>query len=123
MPVRTSIGSTPSRKDDRAAPVGQISRDLTDGPELPRAPGFGTITALGTTRADPNLVYAGTDSGRMWVSRNAMAAAAEVTWTELESPLFPGRWVTRITVDPDNAKIAGRPSRAGGTMTPTRTSS
>jgi photosystem II stability/assembly factor-like uncharacterized protein len=84
----------------------QISPDLTDGPELPRAPGFGTITALGTTTADPNLVYAGTDSGRMWVSRNAMAPAAEVTWQELQSPLFPGRWVTRITVDPDNAKVA-----------------
>jgi photosystem II stability/assembly factor-like uncharacterized protein len=84
----------------------QISPDLTDGPELPRAPGFGTITALGTTTADPNLVYAGTDSGRMWVSRNAMAPAAEVTWQELESPLFPGRWVTRITVDPDNAEVA-----------------
>jgi photosystem II stability/assembly factor-like uncharacterized protein len=84
----------------------QISGDLTDGPELPRAPGFGTITALGTTTADPNLVYAGTDSGRMWVSRNAMAPAAEVTWQELSSPLFPGRWVTRITVDPDNANIA-----------------
>ena len=52
----------------------QISPDLTDGTELPRAPGFGTITALGTTAADPNLLYAGTDSGRMWVSRNAMAA-------------------------------------------------
>jgi len=85
----------------------QISGDLTDGPELPRAPGFGTITALGTSETDANLVYAGTDSGRMWVSRNAMApAAADVTWTELKSPLFPGRWVTRITVDPDNAKIA-----------------
>jgi photosystem II stability/assembly factor-like uncharacterized protein len=84
----------------------QISPDLTDGPELPRAPGFGTITALGTTTADPNLVYAGTDSGRMWVSRNAMAPAAEVTWQELQSPLFPGRWVTRITVDPDNAEVA-----------------
>jgi photosystem II stability/assembly factor-like uncharacterized protein len=84
----------------------QISGDLTDGPELPRAPGFGTITALGTTEADPNLLYAGTDSGRMWVSRNAMAPATDVTWTELESPLFPGRWVTRITVDPDNANIA-----------------
>jgi hypothetical protein len=36
----------------------------------------------------------------------AMAPAAEVTWTELESPLFPGRWVTRITVDPDTAKVA-----------------
>jgi photosystem II stability/assembly factor-like uncharacterized protein len=83
----------------------QISPDLTEGTE-PRAPGFGTITALGTTTADPNLVYAGTDSGLMWVSRNAMAPAAEVTWTRLESPVFPGRWVTRITVDPDNANIA-----------------
>jgi photosystem II stability/assembly factor-like uncharacterized protein len=84
----------------------QISPDLTDGPELPRAPGFGTITALGTTTADPNLVYAGTDSGLMWVSRNAMADPAAVTWTKLSSPVFPGRWVTRITVDQDNSKIA-----------------
>ena len=79
--------------------------DLTEGTE-PRAPGFGTVTALGTTPADANLVYAGTDSGLMWVSRNAMAPAAEVTWTKLESPAFPDRWVTRITVDPDNAKVA-----------------
>jgi photosystem II stability/assembly factor-like uncharacterized protein len=85
----------------------KISADLTDGPELPRAPGFGTITALGTVTADPNLLYAGTDSGQVWVSRNAMApVAADVTWTELESPVFPGRWVTRITVDEDDPKIA-----------------
>jgi len=83
----------------------QISPDLTEGTE-PRAPGFGTITALGTTTADPNLVYAGTDSGLMWVSRNAMAPAAEVTWQKLESPVFPGRWVTRITVDQDNPNVA-----------------
>jgi photosystem II stability/assembly factor-like uncharacterized protein len=83
----------------------QISPDLTEGTE-PRAPGFGTITAVGTTTADPNLVYAGTDSGLMWVSRNAMAPAAEVTWTKLESPVFPGRWVTRITVDQDDPKVA-----------------
>lgn len=83
----------------------QISPDLTEGTE-PRAPGFGTITAIGTTNADPNLVYAGTDSGLMWVSRNAMAPEAEVTWTKLESPVFPGRWVTRVTVDQDDPKIA-----------------
>jgi photosystem II stability/assembly factor-like uncharacterized protein len=81
------------------------AEDLTEGTE-PRAPGFGTVTALGTTTADPNLVYAGTDSGLMWVSRNAMAPPAEVTWTKLESPVFPGRWVTRITVDPQNAQVA-----------------
>lgn len=83
----------------------RISPDLTEGTE-PRAPGFGTVTAIGTTKADPNLVYAGTDSGLMWVSRNAMAPAAEVTWTKLESPSFPGRWVTRITVDPQNPQVA-----------------
>ncbi|WP_206069916.1 VPS10 domain-containing protein [Knoellia koreensis] len=83
----------------------RISPDLTEGTE-PRAPGFGTITAIGTTKADPNLVYAGTDSGLVWVSRNAMAPAAEVTWEKLSSPTFPGRWVTRVTVDPDNPKVA-----------------
>ena len=35
-----------------------------------------------------------------------MAAPAEVTWEKLESPAFPGRWVTRITVDPQNANVA-----------------
>lgn len=83
----------------------RISPDLTEGTE-PRAPGFGTITAIGTTPADPNLVYAGTDSGLMWVSRNAMAAADQVTWEKLESPVFPGRWVTRVTVDPQNPAVA-----------------
>ena len=84
----------------------RISPDLTDGPELPRAPGFGNVTALGTTTADPNLVYAGTDSGLVWVSHNAMAAPDAVTWAKVESPVFPGRWVTRITVDPQNADVA-----------------
>ena len=83
----------------------KISLDLTEGTEQ-RAPGFGTITALGTTKADPNLVYAGTDSGLMWVSRNAMAAPADVTWEKLTSPVFPGRWVTRVTVDPQDPKTA-----------------
>jgi hypothetical protein len=35
-----------------------------------------------------------------------MAPAADVTWTKLASPLFPGRWVTRITVDQDDPNIA-----------------
>ena len=29
-----------------------------------------------------------------------------MTWEKLESPVFPGRWVTRITVDPHNADVA-----------------
>ena len=67
----------------------QISPDLTEGTE-PRAPGFGTITAIGTTTADPNLVYAGTDSGLMWVSRNAMAANPHGDVDEAPEPGLPG---------------------------------
>ena len=66
----------------------QISPDLTEGTE-PRAPGFGTITALGTTTADPNLVYAGTDSGLMWVSRNAMAPRRRRDVAEAREPRLP----------------------------------
>ncbi|MGL5930816.1 MAG: WD40/YVTN/BNR-like repeat-containing protein [Dermatophilaceae bacterium] len=83
----------------------KISPDLTEGTE-PRAPSFGTITALGTSATNPNLVYAGTDSGSMWVSRNAAAAPDKVTWKRLRSPVFPGRWVTRVTVDPTDANVA-----------------
>jgi hypothetical protein len=69
-----------------------IGADLTEGTE-PRAPGFGTITAIGTTRADPNLVYAGTDSGLMWVSHNAMAGVYGTnlgkTWIKVGDNLVP----------------------------------
>ena len=67
----------------------RLSPDLTEGTE-PRAPGFGTVTALGTTTADPNLVYAGTDSGLMWVSRNAMAARRPGDVDEAREPGVPG---------------------------------
>ena len=100
----------------------QISGDLTDGPDLPRAPGFGTITALGTATADPNLVYAGTDSGRMWVSRNAMAdPASAVTWTaSARSSRAAGSRGSPSTRTTRCAR--GRPSRAGARATATRTS-
>ena len=94
----------PDEHRRRAARRGSRSARTSPRAPSPAPRASGTITALGTTPADPNLVYAGTDSGLMWVSRNAMAAPADVTWTKLESPLFPGRWVTRITVDPQNAE-------------------
>ena len=119
-PARTSTGWT--RSPPSAAHVEADQHDLTEGP-MPRAPGFGTITALGTTTADPNLVYAGTDSGLMWVSRNAMAAVrrGDVDRSSRArsspaagSPASPSTRTTR--------RSRGRASRAGARVTATRTS-
>ena len=43
----------------------------------------------------------------MWVSRNAMEARpTRSRGRSSRARVFPGRWVTRITVDPDNAQVA-----------------
>ena len=68
----------------------------------------GVVTAIGIGKNDPKTVYAGTDNGRLWVTNNADAgSAAAVQWTEITAENLPGnRWITRITVDPADAKKA-----------------
>jgi hypothetical protein len=61
---------------------------------------FGTITAVAVARTSPSTVYAGTDDGRMWITRDTGG-----TWTEITAGL-PTRWVTRVTVDPTDANLA-----------------
>jgi photosystem II stability/assembly factor-like uncharacterized protein len=78
----------------------QISDDLTGGP-TPRSAGYGTITAIGSGYDLPGLVYAGTDDGRLWRSKNADAADPDdVTWKRLKDDALPKRWVTRVEVSP-----------------------
>ncbi|HEU4349626.1 MAG TPA: glycosyl hydrolase [Actinoplanes sp.] len=89
-----------NRSDDRGRTWRVVSPDLTGGP-TPRGPGFGTITTIGIAPADKEVVYAGTDDGRLWVTRNGGG-----TWTRLTDPDMPARWVTRVTVDPQNSNVA-----------------
>ena len=58
----------------------------------------GVVTAIGVT-ADPAVLYAGTDNGRLWVTRDTGAS-----WEELTDNLGTGakQWITRVTVDPDD---------------------
>ena len=79
----------------------KISDDLTGGP-TPRSAGYGTITAIGSGYTDGALVYAGTDDGRLWRSKNADATnPADVTWKRLKDrEAIPKRWVTRVEVSP-----------------------
>ena len=55
---------------------------------------FGTVTAISVSPADTNIVYAGTDDGNVWVTKNNGQA-----WTKVSASL-PVRWVTAVTTDP-----------------------
>ena len=73
-----------------------ISGDLTRG-----ANGrIGTITAIDVAVTDSNVVYVGTDDGKISVTTNG-----GTTWNDITSTL-PVRWVTRVTIDPDSANVA-----------------
>lgn len=61
----------------------------------------GVVTAIGVAASDPNVIYAGTDNGRLWVTRDLGGE-----WIELsDNENLPGTWITRLTVDPADANI------------------
>ncbi len=74
-----------------------ISPDLSKG--LPTA-SLGTVTSIAVAASNSNVIYAGTDDGNVWVTKNDGES-----WTDVTHGL-PYRWVTRITVDPANEAIA-----------------
>ena len=90
-----------NRSDDRGVTWRAVSPDLTGGPTPRNSTSYGTITTIGIAPTDKETVYVGTDDGRLWVTRDGGG-----TWTRLTDPDLPDRWVTRVTVDPDDANTA-----------------
>ncbi|MCP3820897.1 glycosyl hydrolase [Streptomyces sp. A3M-1-3] len=87
-----------NRSTDGGVTWQPISGDLTGGPGAdPIYTNYGTITTIAPA-GDGRTVYAGTDDGRVWVTKDLGA-----TWTKLAE----GRgWVTRVVVDPaDPARV------------------
>jgi photosystem II stability/assembly factor-like uncharacterized protein len=86
-----------------------ISDDLTGDPEqLDPNPGYriyGVITWVAAAKSDPNVIYVGTDTGKLWRTSDLGNE-----WTELsdadEHDDLPGTWVTRVAVDPMDANVA-----------------
>jgi len=74
-----------------------ISGDLTGGDH---GGGFGTITTLAVSPADPDVIYVGTDDSNVWVTQNGGD-----NWTDVSASL-PNRWVTRVAADPVSPGIA-----------------
>jgi photosystem II stability/assembly factor-like uncharacterized protein len=98
-------GEIVNRSTDKGESFTPISPDLGGDPGRETNPlyagHYGTVTTIGLSVDDRQTVYAGTDNGRVWVTRNL-----GTTWTELQDDDLPTRWVTRITVSQKNAKLA-----------------
>jgi photosystem II stability/assembly factor-like uncharacterized protein len=62
---------------------------------------FGTLTTVAAAKTNPNVIYAGTDDGWLWGTKDL-----GVTWTRFTDPDLPTRWVTHVAVDPTDANIA-----------------
>jgi hypothetical protein len=93
-------GNRLNRSVNSAASWSAISPDLTHGNGGTGGYPFGTITAVAVAKANPAVIYAGTDDGRAWITRNTGGS-----WTEITAGL-PTRWMTSIAVDPANADVA-----------------
>jgi hypothetical protein len=93
-------GNRLNRSTNSAQSWTVISPDLSHGPGGVDGFPFGTITTIAIARTNPATIYAGTDDGRLWITRNTGS-----TWTEITTGL-PTRWMTRVTVDPTDANLA-----------------
>ena len=93
-------GNRVNRSTDGGVTWTPISPDLTSGPGPGNLIGVigGTVTALAVSKSDPSVIYAGTDDGHLWVTRDLGAR-----WKLL---LKNQPWVQAIAVDPANANVA-----------------
>ena len=77
---------------DRGGTWNKISPDLTyNDPKKQGDISFQTISALEESTYNPNLIYAGTDDGRLWRTKNGGES-----WEDIRVEPIPVRWVSRI---------------------------
>jgi photosystem II stability/assembly factor-like uncharacterized protein len=101
-------GNVLDRSTDRGTTFTQISPpgDFLTGPVPPEendlgpfyANEYATITWIAPAKTDPNTIYLGTDTGRLWKTTDLGAH-----WTEFAGKGLPVRWVNAIVVDPTDA--------------------
>jgi Sortilin, neurotensin receptor 3, len=101
-------GNVLDRSTDRGATFTQISPpgDFLTGPVPPeqddKGPFFSglysAITAVAPTKTEPNTIYVGTDTGRLWKTTDLGGH-----WSEFTGKGLPTRWVNAIVSDPSDA--------------------
>jgi hypothetical protein len=80
----------------------------------------GNVAAIQRTPSDTGTLWAATTAGRVFISKNADATAASVTYTRLDSldANSPGRFVSGIYIDPTDANHAWISYSSYSSLTP-----
>ena len=80
------------RSLDRGDTWERISPDLTtDDPATRGDVRYQTLFTVSESPLKPGLLYAGTDDGRLWVTKDGGKA-----WREITAGLAPGKWMSRV---------------------------
>ena len=85
-------------------PLGGAAGDLTAGPASDKGTGY--VVATERTDSDSKTLWAATRRGRVFVSKNADAAATSVTFKRIDTSAQPRRFVSGISIDPANPNHA-----------------
>ena len=81
----------------------------------------GSVAAVERARGDTGTLWAATTTGRLFVSKNADAAASSVLWSRIDSLATndPARFISGIDVDSANANHAWISYSSYSSLTPT----
>ncbi len=80
------------KSTDQGGTWSRISPDLTfNNPEKQGDISYQTISALEESSFNPGLLYAGTDDGRLWRTKDGGGS-----WQDIRTGPLPERWVSRI---------------------------
>src|SRR6185503_1770704 len=83
-----------SNADSASRKPGDLTSDAFGGDRA-----GGIIVAAERSALDGGTLWAATSFGRLFISKNADAAGADVTFTRIDTPVMPNRFVTRIVPD------------------------
>jgi hypothetical protein len=81
-------------------PLGGAAGDLTAGPSSDKGTGY--VVAITRAPGDSHTLWAATRRGRIFISKNADAAPAAVTFTRIDTSAQPRRFVSGISIDPND---------------------
>ena len=98
-PETRYFGSQYVHRNDGNTAWTDISPDLTDGDQSGTT-AFGTLTTIGVSPVDGDVIWAGADDGNLHVTVDGGA-----NWTDVSAGL-PTRWITSVRPHPNAAHIA-----------------
>jgi photosystem II stability/assembly factor-like uncharacterized protein len=96
-------GDIVNKSTDKGSTWTPISPDLASGDAGQEtnplyAAHYGTVTTLALTKADTNVIWAGTDDGKLWET-----TTSGPTWTQITNQNLPTLWITRVAISQKTA--------------------